>query len=287
MDLVTLTTADLAAGRHTELVRMIRSVRASAEGINLRMFLLLQRCTEAQRSEIEQIMPANSVVMATTQRLSLSAARNRLLEEAERHTALREDCVVAFPDDDAWYLPGFVPQLMASFARDRLLDMLVCRFSCSPGDQNWLDLGATPPRTADVVRHSSSNTMFFRGALVADLGEFDPTLGLGTPNVSGEDTDYVVRALLKARKTIHVPLPLVGHREYDMGNVAKYYRGSTLVLSRYAFKRPSLFAHYLRKLCVGAYLAARSYLSVQEYAEAMMSSFSEIMKVRSRRAPTA
>jgi hypothetical protein len=166
--------------------------------------------------------------------------------------------------------------------------MLVCRFSSSPTDQSWIDLGSNVPRTADIIRHSSSNTMFFRGSLASTLGGFDPTLGLGTPNVSGEDTDYVLRALLRARKTIYVPLTLVGHREYDMANVAKYYKGSTLVLSRYAFKRPSLFLHYIRKLFVGAYLAGRSHLSAQEYAESLISSFAEIMKARrARRAPVA
>jgi hypothetical protein len=266
MRLVLFTTTDLRSGREADFLRMIEAVRSGAGAdVPFRMFALLQRCNEDARARWENRLPAGSVVLASPDRISLSEARNRLLDAAQKCAALTPDCVVGFPDDDCWYPPRFVRQLAAAFERDPQLDMLSCRVSLAPVVPISIEVKFMNAKAWQVVRRSSSNSIFVRGATAAAIGEFDRTLGLGTPNGSGEDTDYALRALLAARKAVFVDLPMVGHRASDVASVARYYKGALIVLGRYALQSPELLFKYVRKLAVGAYLVLRSHLSLREY----------------------
>jgi hypothetical protein len=265
MRLVLFTTSDLCAGRETDFSRMLGSVARDARDIEIKIFALLQCASEAERLRYEQFLPPGSVVAADCGRVSLSVARNRLLDIAKAGNAITEDCIIGFPDDDCWYPRGFVPRLAKVFFEDSNLDMLACRVSLSPTAPNSTVPALAPAKAFQVVRRSSSNSMFFRGRLVTALGAFDSTLGLGTLNGSGEDTDYALRGFLRARRAGFIDAPLVGHRESDLASVARYFRGSAIVLGRYALRSPGLFLEFARKLGVGAYLALRCNLTLQEY----------------------
>jgi hypothetical protein len=270
--LVLLTTTDLQGGRETEFLRMIDSVRAGTRtDIQVKMFVLLQRSDADAGAKYQRILPPGSVILTSPERMSLSQARNSLLDAALKSVAIDDACVVAFPDDDCWYPPQFVDFLVGSFRRDDELDMLTCRVSLQPVDPPSVE-SLVPAKAWQVVRRSSSNSMFFRGATVAAVGPFDPAFGLGTANGSGEDTDYAMRALLKARRAAFVDLPLVGHRESDLASVARYYQGALAVLSRHALERPDFCFEYVRKLAVGIYLALRLQLTPREYLASIISS---------------
>jgi hypothetical protein len=257
---------------------MIDSVRAQTRtGIGVTMFALLQRSDADTSSQYEGILPPGSVILTSPDRVSLSQARNSLLEAAQKHGAIDDDCVVGFPDDDCWYPLRFVDFLVAAFRRDSELDMLTCRVSLQPVDPPSIDAHVPAAKAWQVVRRSSSNSMFFRGTTVAAVGPFDPAFGLGTANGSGEDTDYAMRALLKARRATFIDLPLVGHRESDLASVARYYQGALAVLSRHALERPDFCFEYVRKLAVGAYLALRSHLTPRQYLASIASSTRELL----------
>jgi len=271
--LVLLTTTDLQAGREAEFLRMIDSIRAGTRaGINVTMFAFLQRSDAGAGSQYEGILPPGSVILTSPDRVSLSQARNSLLEAAQKHGAIDDDCVVGFPDDDCWYPPRFIDFLIASFRRDGELDMLTCRVSLQPVTPPAIESHFPAAKAWQVVRRSSSNSMFFRGATVAAVGPFDLAFGLGTANGGGEDTDYAMRALLKARRAAFIDLPLVGHHESDLAGVARYYKGSLAVLSRHALARPDFCFEYVRKLAVGVYLALRSRLTLRGYLASITSS---------------
>ena len=171
-------------------------------------------------------MPEGSVVLVRAEFLSLSEARNQLLIVARKHAVLSRDCVIGFPDGDCWYPPGFAHQLVAVFSRDPCLDMLACRVSPCPESPSWIDTDSAPATAFRIVRRSSSNGLFFRGQLVKQLEPFDETINLNTSNGSQEDAGYAVRALLAARRTAFVDLPLVGCRDSDLASAARYYQGS-------------------------------------------------------------
>jgi hypothetical protein len=285
MRIVLFTTSDLRSGRGADFARLLESLEQDRAGAKIRMFVLLQHADEADRLRYQRRLPAGSVVLAHHGRLPLSAARNRLLRVAATQQAITDDCIVGFPDDDCWYPPGFVRELTRSFSQDSRLDMLACRVSLKPAAAHLVEPVPVPATALQVVRRSSSNSMFFRGRLAKTLGAFDPTLGLGTANGGGEDTDYALRGFLLARRAAFIDAPLVGHRESDPTSVARYFKGSAMVLGRYALRSPGLFFEFARKLAVGAYLALRFSLSPRDYLASAVGSLSELQRSVHSRAP--
>ena len=272
MRLLLLTTSDRASDRGADLERLFRSIAANREsGLDIQHVILLQRCSEAQRRTAEMSMPYPATVLASEGRLSLSAARNVMLAAVRANGLLGRETVVGFPDDDCWYTPGFAARLVSHFHSDRGLGLLISRVSLSP-QADWQG-GATRVATAkDVLRRSSSNGIFVRGDVAAVIGDFDSNLGLGTPNTSGEDTDYALRASFQAQKCLFVDLPLIGHREADLASVTKYFSGNMVVASRYALRSPGLFLEYVRKFGVGSYLVIRNRLGIGDFINAIQGS---------------
>ena len=96
MRLVLFTTSDLRAGREADFIRMVGSVGRDAKDTEIRIFALLQRAGEADRLRYEQLLPFGSVIVTDAGKVSLSAARNRLLDIAGKYDAVTDDCVVGF-----------------------------------------------------------------------------------------------------------------------------------------------------------------------------------------------
>ena len=211
----------------SDFIRMIKSLETEVScNIKFSVFALFQHCKDGDKSRLRQFMPEDSVVLVSAGFLSLSEARNQLLIVAQKHAVLDEDCVISFPGANCWYPPGFVNQLVAIFSRYACLDMLACRVSPCPVSPSWIDTNLAPATAFRIVRRSSSNGLFLRGQLVKRLEPFDETININTSNGSEEDTGYAVRALLAARRTAFVDLPLVGCRDSDLASAARYYQGS-------------------------------------------------------------
>ena len=128
----------------------------------------------------------------------LSRARNRALAELRTELdAFRAD-LFGFPDDDCLYAPDLLERVARRFGGDPSLDGLSGRPRAADGRivGRW---PATRVRvSAENVWHTAnSHTIFLRRELVERVGDFDEALGLGsgTPWSSGEEIDYLVRAL--------------------------------------------------------------------------------------------
>jgi hypothetical protein len=105
---------------------------------------------------------------------------------------------VAFPDDDCVYPDDLLERVARRFAERPGLAGLTGRTADAAGRSSgrW----GTVPRGVDragVWHGGSSATTFLRSSLVTRVGTFDESLGIGsgTPWASGEDTDFLVRAL--------------------------------------------------------------------------------------------
>ncbi len=107
--------------------------------------------------------------------------------------------IVAFPDDDCWYAPDLLEQVANSFRRNPDWDGLTGKavddscpgsFGRFPNENGWLD-------KKNVWRQGISITIFLRARVVRATGQFDESLGAGSQNgkLSGEETDYLIRAL--------------------------------------------------------------------------------------------
>lgn len=258
--------------RHRMLQSLVES-QHSLRGHEITLFLLLQNCTPGELAAFAASAPAFVRASAVAGQVPLSAARNLLLRPLLAGDGIDSDAVVAFPDDDCWYPEGFLDQAASLFARDAMLDFWFCRYASRPVRKAFAAAKPTRASTGEIVRNSSSNTIFLRGRVVNSIGQFDEALGVGTPLGGSEDLDYALRAQRVARETAYCDAALVGHRDKSRSVRARYYASSLLVLARHA--REGVRGEYWRKIAVGMFLTLQLELKPRDFARALRSAIVE------------
>jgi len=137
----------------------------------------------------------------------LSRARNVALAQLEAE-------LVAFPDDDCQYAPDLLERVARRFAAEAELDGLTGRAVDHTGrsSPSW---AAEPARLTrdNLWNRAISFTLFLRSAVVQSVGEFDEQLGLGSGTAwsSGEETEYLVRAVAGGARIEYDPALTVTH----------------------------------------------------------------------------
>lgn len=249
MECILFTTSDLRGARVTSLHRLLRCL--SQEAVPPRHYLLLQGMSETSVSNLNLIEDASesTVVLHHPQRIGLSKARNIMLQRAAGEGAFETPAIVGFPDDDAAYPPNFLDWLRDIFVKNPDLDLLIC--GCAPKSiaANGQRMRAAACR--DVVRRSTSNTVFLRSTLVARAGYFDEELGLGTPARGGEDTEYMLRAFQFARWSACLDAPLVEHPEATRETASRYYHGALTAIAWHAPYTSACAIELARKVAIG------------------------------------
>ncbi|MFD0697833.1 glycosyltransferase family 2 protein [Paenibacillus sp. GCM10027628] len=155
----------------------------------------------------------------------LSLARNKGL-------SIMTGDIVAFPDDDCKYPPILLEQILelsrknseyAGFTGQTLNDDFLPshgKFDSSPGQLNKLN----------VWKRAISITIFLKREVIEKVGAFDETLGVGanTPWGSGEETDFLIRALNSGYKLFYDPQIIVLHpiaiTEYNKAAFQRSYK---------------------------------------------------------------
>ena len=143
----------------------------------------------------------------------LSRARNVAL------SSLAAD-VVAFPDDDCAYPEDLLERVARRLDEGPALDGLTGRAVARDGSSSasWKTDRVILTRD-NLWNRAISFTIFLRRDVVARVGAFDEALGLGsgTPWHSGEEIDYLVRALEAGARIEYDPSLVVTHeiREDD------------------------------------------------------------------------
>lgn len=122
----------------------------------------------------------------------LSRARNLGLAEVSSD-------LVAFPDDDCWYPPDLLARVVERFEAHRDWDGLSACCTDSDGRPSTMlwDRRAGRIDRFNVWRRAISTSVFLRRAVVEIVGPFREELGAGsgTEYGSGEESDYLLRAL--------------------------------------------------------------------------------------------
>lgn len=266
IDTILFTTSNIASGRSIFLNRLISSLEACVNlGMNIKLQLLLQKSTQLTTSKLNFPQWVNTTSIEHS--VPLSVARNILLKKAFAEKMIKDKSIVAFPDDDCWYPSGSLKNLISLFETIDNLDFLFCRYASNACD---VDVSLLPqrPSAQQVISYASSNTIFLRGQLVKKLKNFDETLGVGTALNGGEDTEYAIRAYLKARQSSFVDKAIVGHRDMDPTIRAKYFAGSFVAIRRNALKSPWVATAMARKLLVGLYFLILGRLDIRSFARA-------------------
>jgi glycosyltransferase involved in cell wall biosynthesis len=129
----------------------------------------------------------------------LSRARNVALPHVDAD-------VVGFPDDDCVYPDDLLERVARRFLAEPRLDGLTGRDdSAAPWPSDLTIL------TRDNLwNRAISFTIFLRSGLVARVGPFDERLGL--PSSSGEEIDYLIRAVDAGARIEYDPTLVVAHR---------------------------------------------------------------------------
>lgn len=177
----------------------------------------------------------------------LARARNVALPHIEAD-------IVAFPDDDCVYPDDLLERVGRLFAARPELGGLTGRSVDSAGrsSSSWKREAAVLAMD-NLWNRAVSFAIFLRRKVVADVGMFDEQLGLGasTPWFSGEEIDYLVRAVRAGARieydpeltVTHVEKPItldvVGHRDgASVGYILRKHRYPPAVLAR-MFVRPA------------------------------------------------
>jgi GT2 family glycosyltransferase len=182
----------------------------------------------------------------------LSRARNAALER------LSAD-LVAFPDDDCVYAPDLLERVAERFAGDPGLGGLSGRAADAAGrsSPSWKTDPATLTRE-NLWNRAISFGIFLRRELVALVGRFDERLGLGSGQAwsSGEEIDYLVRALDLGVRIEYDPALTIEHdvREND-GEIGRRDGASIGYILRKHRYPPRLLTRMLVRPVGGAALA--------------------------------
>ena len=124
--------------------------------------------------------------------------------------------LVAFPDDDCTYPPDLLERVARRFAEDASLDGLTGRAVDESGHSSpsWERAAARLTRD-NLWNRAISFTIFLRASVLEDVGSFDEQLGLGSdrPWSSGEEIEYLVRAVDHGRRIEYDPELVVFHDE--------------------------------------------------------------------------
>jgi glycosyltransferase involved in cell wall biosynthesis len=182
-------------------------------------------------------------------RPGLSRARNAALPHATGE-------VLAFPDDDCVYPAGLLEGAAHFFQTHPGTDGIAVRLVGEDGAAQLEERGdARAVTRLNLFGGAASCVLFLRRRVVASVGGFDETLGLGagTPWGAGEDIDYPLRALDAGFRLQYVAGLAVVHpphrdTEYTLRRALPYAAGFGRVCRKHRFPAWFMAYHICRSL---------------------------------------
>ena len=188
-EIITLVICTL--GRTDQLRRLLVSLRGQTEKPLQRH----HRGSEPARLSRRRSWPISPISRSFMSRSALGASRAR-----NAGIALAETPLIGFPDDDCWYAPTTVAEVVRRFrkrAGHGCADGPHCRCRRPRVGQPASAAKAQPVTRANVFLMGNTNTFFARMKAVNAVNGFDETLGVGAGTLfgSGEETDFLLRCL--------------------------------------------------------------------------------------------
>jgi glycosyltransferase involved in cell wall biosynthesis len=176
-------------GRSTELDRLLSSLEDQT-------YRDLEVIVVDQNSDDRVALVLSRYPRLQIQRLcceqGLSKARNVGLRIANGD-------IIAIPDDDCWYPGDLLESVVRWFSMNPesgLLSMALRTADNQPSGPNSPKASCWCTKS-NVWRCAVSTAIFMRSSVCSAVGRFNENLGIGAPSEyqSGEETDYVLRAL--------------------------------------------------------------------------------------------
>ena len=243
-------------GREAELSRCLGSLAAQTSG-DFEVVVVDQNADDrvAALLDRERVPFPLTHVRAPP---GLSRARNVGLRLARGN-------IVGFPDDDCWYDADIVARVLQFFAAHPSAHGLSGGGAAGAGgaprgrfgrDARWVS-------AARAWTQGMSSAIFLRRELIAMVGPFDEALGVGsgTPWPAAEETDYLLRAVVRGariwydpRFAVHHPGSPGQHRHKILDRGRRYGRAMGYVLAKHRRSRIEIAYHVVRAM-TGATLA--------------------------------
>jgi glycosyltransferase involved in cell wall biosynthesis len=207
-------------GRQGELTRLLESLEAYQHS-SVRVLVVDQ--SDDQR--LEAVLSDRGIeTLYLRSKPGLSRARNAALEHVTAE-------VVAFPDDDCVYPAGLLRRVAERFSSDLLLGGLTGRIEDASG-RSAASWKTDPARLTDdnLWNRATSITIFLRRSVVEGVGAFDERLGLGSlePWSSGEEIDYLIRAVRSGARIEYDPSLVVRHELRTHDSAIGYRDGASI-----------------------------------------------------------
>jgi GT2 family glycosyltransferase len=235
-------------GRTGELGRLLDSLEA-------------QRYPRLHTIVVDQNADERVVEVLAGRGLEVTHVRAPLGLSRARNVGLREVSgdIVGFPDDDCTYPPGLLDVLADRFADDSGLDGLTGRAEDAQrrSSSSW-ERDPAVLTLDNLWNRANAATTFLRRELVQRLGTFDERLGLGSgqPWSSGEETDYLVRAVAAGGRIVYDPSVVVLHEVRENNTAVGLRDGASMgyLLRKHGYP-PRTVARMLVRPVGGALLA--------------------------------
>jgi GT2 family glycosyltransferase len=224
-------------GREEEIKWLVETLAAQTR-TDFRLLIVDQSGSRELEGVAERYRPAFPILYLRS-KPGLARARNIGLLHAQSN-------IVGFPDDDCLYPKDLVERVLDFFASQPGFHGLMGR--CvdgygKPSVARW-DTEAGEVSRANVWRRAVSTTVFLRGEVPKAVGWFDESLGVGSGTSwgSGDETDYLIRALDLGFRFYYDPTLFIVHGD-PLDNdpsamVSRGYRygmGTSRVLTKHGY----------------------------------------------------
>ena len=219
-------------GRVSELERFLQSLDAQTYR-SFELIVVDQNTDDRLVPTLERYKRRFAIVHLRSEP-GLSRARNVGLQHVTGD-------IVAFPDDDCLYLEDLLEKVVKWFEANPGWDGLTGRSVSDngrPSAARW-DSQAGALNLWNVWRRAISFTIFLKKKVLDVVGEFDEEVGAGagTPWGSGEETEFLIRALKREVQIYYEPDFVVFHPEKqpDPSRALSYGAGMGRVLRKHNY----------------------------------------------------
>ena len=237
-------------GRRDDLRNLFQSLRDQTAG-EFEVILVDQSRDDSVRTLLTQ-EPTPFPLLYLQSAQGLSLGRNVGLQHARGE-------IIAFPDDDCTYMPSTLQQVDGYLRTHPELSGITGRSKDALGRLS----GPRSPDAscmideANIWRCGISYTIFLRRSVIEATGSFDERLGVGagTPFGSGEETDYLLRAIRAGSWLGYIPDLVILHPGSDtlsldvrLAKDYKYAVGFGFVLRKNGMGVSYLLPHLIKPL---------------------------------------
>ena len=194
--------------RTEELKRFFVSIANQVGAVRCEIIVVDQN-TDERVAPIIEAFEDRLRIRHIRSRPGLSRGRNLALQDAQ-------GSIIAFPDDDCAYPKTLLSDLYGRFASLPAADGIAVMsrdFDGKPSGPRWIPRQGWIKKKS-VFRQAISYGLFFRAGLIRQVGAFDESLGVGSDSAwqSGEETDYVLRAIAQGFRILYCPNLFSLHR---------------------------------------------------------------------------